>query len=295
MNLFEAIHENALRCARQYQRAEGALIDALQKVDNKKIYSKMGYASLFDYSIGALKLSESTAYAFIRVARKCVEIPEMKVAIDAGRLSVPQAKRIAAVITPGTQAAWIDKATELTQRELDREIAKEMPEKAIAERIIPKSAGRLKLEFGISEELEKEIRRVQDVLSQKTQRAVTLEEALGVLCKEYLKRNDPMEVAMRSQMKQKQRVSKPVGKNIEKGQGTQSTADHIALPIQHQVRLKTGGRCTAPLPSGGRCEAKRWLEMHHIIMRKNGGLHSVDNLTLLCSSHHRALHERAMV
>ena len=143
MNLYQAIHENAVRCARHYQRAEAALIDALQKVDNKKVYAQMGYSSLFEYARLALRLSESTAYAFIRVARKSVEIPQIKAAIEAGTLSLSNAKRIAAVITPANQELWIARASNQTQVELDREIAKESPMTAIPERILPKAANRI--------------------------------------------------------------------------------------------------------------------------------------------------------
>lgn len=328
MNLFQAIHDNALRCARQYQRAEGALIDALQKVDSKRVYSRMGYASLFDYSKSALHLSESTAYAFIRVARKCVEIPRMKEAINEGKLTVSHAKRIAAVVTPSTQLFWISKASELSQRELDKEIAKELPAKAIPERFEPKSSGRLKLEVGISEELEKQIRRVQDILSQKRKHAITIEEALGVLCQDYLKRNDPLELAKRLVLKpvvekidtsmaeagaganagteaEAERTTR-LGARVDTGAGARSdasadagasvpnTARSVGRNIQHQVRLNTGAKCTAVLPSGKVCGATRWLDFHHLIQRSQGGQHRVENLTMLCSSHHRAHHDKMM-
>ena len=170
MNSFQAIHENAIRCARQYKRAEGALISALQAVDNKKVYSKMGYSSLFEYARLVLHLSESSAYAFIRVAGKSIEVPQIKEAITAGTLCLSNAKRIAAVITPETQQLWIERASNLTQNELDKEIAKENPKISIPERILPKAPNRLKLELGISEQIEKNLQRVQDLLCQQKPR-----------------------------------------------------------------------------------------------------------------------------
>ncbi len=309
----QAIHANALMCAKDYLRAEGALIEAIQKVDGNRVYSIIGYASLFDYARSALRLSEGTAYAFIRVARKCVEIPELKKAIDDGKLTVPQAKRIAAVITPATQESWILKGIELTQRELDREIAEKLPLQAIPERIQPRCAGRLKLELGISQDVERQVRRVQDILSQKMRRAVTLEESLGVLCNDFLKRNDPLEVAKRVVQRQ---VLKPVNVRAEfpmtKAQrgpitatanisttrpagdlhNTRANSRTIPQSVKHQVRLSSGAKCTAMLPTGKVCGASRWLDFHHRTARAEGGKHTVENLTLLCRSHHSAHHEQ---
>jgi len=39
------------------------------------------------------------------------------------------------------------------------------------------------------------------------------------------------------------------------------------------------------------CRASRFLAIHHIVPRSEGGSHEPENLTLLCGGHHRALHE----
>jgi hypothetical protein len=64
------------------------------------VYEHLGVTSLFSYCVEVLKLSEDSSYALIRVARKSVEVPKLKVAVYQGELSVAAAKRIAAVITP---------------------------------------------------------------------------------------------------------------------------------------------------------------------------------------------------
>src|SRR5690242_5093956 len=47
-----------------------------------------------------------------------------------------------------------------------------------------------------------------------------------------------------------------------------------------------GGRCCVP-----GCRSARHLELHHVVPRARGGGHEPENLTLLCSGHHRALHD----
>ncbi|MBI1861365.1 MAG: hypothetical protein HYR96_10655 [Deltaproteobacteria bacterium] len=53
----QQIHEEALRCTMQFKRAEAALLDVLQKVDDRKVYRELSYPSLFAYAVSALGLS----------------------------------------------------------------------------------------------------------------------------------------------------------------------------------------------------------------------------------------------
>jgi predicted restriction endonuclease len=39
------------------------------------------------------------------------------------------------------------------------------------------------------------------------------------------------------------------------------------------------------------CTHERWLAAHHVVHWADGGETSLDNTLLLCSSHHRLLHE----
>ncbi len=55
------------------------------------------------------------------------------------------------------------------------------------------------------------------------------------------------------------------------------------------VFSRDGHRCQAP-----GCNNTRFLEVHHLIPRTNGGNNKLDNLTTLCSSCHYLWHERGM-
>ncbi len=51
---------------------------------------------------------------------------------------------------------------------------------------------------------------------------------------------------------------------------------------------RDGGKCVVP-----GCRAKRFLDVHHIITRADGGGHDAENLVVMCSLHHRELHAGA--
>jgi hypothetical protein len=52
-----------------------------------------------------------------------------------------------------------------------------------------------------------------------------------------------------------------------------------------QVRYRDQG-CTFPS-----CGTHRFAEAHHIVWWRNGGRTTLDNLTLICSFHHKQVHE----
>jgi hypothetical protein len=65
---------------------------------------------------------------------------------------------------------------------------------------------------------------------------------------------------------------------------------HIPTHIQHQVRIRDQHQCTHRDQQGARCPNTRWLEVHHIHSFAQGGSHDLDNLTTLCSAHHKQMH-----
>ena len=67
-------------------------------------------------------------------------------------------------------------------------------------------------------------------------------------------------------------------------------ARHINSALRHQVTLRDQGRCTHTNSRGERCEDQRWIDIHHVIPRHKGGQDTLENLTTLCSSHHRLVH-----
>lgn len=56
--------------------------------------------------------------------------------------------------------------------------------------------------------------------------------------------------------------------------------------LRRLVFHRDGGRCQFP-----GCGGRRWLHVHHIIHWLDGGRTDLDNLVLLCSFHHRFVHE----
>jgi 5-methylcytosine-specific restriction endonuclease McrA len=276
----ELLHEKALLASQNYKKAEATLLLVLQEIDEFRVYLSYGYPSLFTYCVSSLGLSESIAFNLIAVSRKCREIPLLQAALLNGELGVSKARKILSVVTRSNSEEWIEKARTLSTRELEAEVAKVNPEAESKPRLKPLSESRSELKVGISRELEKKLRRIQDLESQKRKKAVTLEEALEAMAEVYLEKNDPIKKAERVLDKKPQPPS-----NGSRDRFTKTIPAHVL----HQVRARDQGQCTYT-KENKRCESKRWIDVHHLKPRSEGGEHTLANLATLCSAHHRMVH-----
>jgi 5-methylcytosine-specific restriction endonuclease McrA len=283
-NLVESIHLKIVEAASRYKKSEADLIDLIQQADQHKVFRHKGYSSLFEYVMKELKFSENVTSVFITVARKAYEVPELKAEIRTGNITLSNARRILPVLTSENKGEWLQRAQNLTQRQLEKEVVKIRPLEATRERVHYVTKDRVKLEMGFFETDMLTLRKIQDLICQKAQRAVSLEEAICIIAKDYLQRNDPVSKARRQIVRRSDlHASRPVI----------FTKDRVPISkiILHQVHLRDQRRCTHINPDGARCSQKRWLDIHHIVPVSEGGQNTLENLKTLCSTHHKHAHE----
>jgi hypothetical protein len=264
MQQHHPLHQKALSLAKEYKRIESELLEIFRQIDCQLLYRRLGYTSLYDYAMRALTLSESTACALIAVARKSLEVPELKLALDSGDLSISQARKIAPVIDADNATEWLVKASLMTNRQLEREVAQVNPRAAVRESAKYVSGERLEVKLGLSESSLKKFKRAQDLESQRTKTHCNLEKTLENVVEFYLKKNDPL---------------LQCGRRL------------IHSPSARKVILRASdARCTHVYAGGARCTNQRWLDIHHIKHRSEGGGDEPGNLAVLCSAHHRFTH-----
>ena len=326
---FRTIDQKALATTLRFKKCEAELLEIIIQLDRFKVYRKLGYPSLFQYTVKRLKLSESQAYGFINVARKSHEIPKLSEAIKKGRLTINKARRITSVLTKTNQKQWLELAEKASQKKVEREVALANPQMAITEKMtyiapnhsinekvgIKRNSPRVQLQIGLSERTMLKLRRAQDLVSQKKKASKSLESTLETILDDYLKKHDPVEKAKRQKIKGKLNCSQknegiktqPKKKKAAPQMGSQQSSRRVienrkqrrraALPaaLKHQVYLKAEGRCSSKNFDGKRCQSRRFLEIHHIIPLSQGGSHQLENLTLLCSGHHKIQHDHSTI
>src|SRR4051812_32448144 len=79
-----------------FQKNELKLLELFQEMNLLSGFHLLGFASLWEYAVKGLQMTESQASAYITVARKAMEVPALEAALQSGDLTVSKAKRITA-------------------------------------------------------------------------------------------------------------------------------------------------------------------------------------------------------
>ena len=121
----EATHQGNLSAAQNYRQAQARLIDRMQITEQKNLHCHLGYSSMFEYVVQELKLSEQSAYNFIRVARKSVEVKELKEEIRSGHLGVAKATKLCSLLKVSNQGKLLKEARVMTTRQIEAKVCEE--------------------------------------------------------------------------------------------------------------------------------------------------------------------------
>jgi len=296
---FRQMHQTCEKAVDDLKTQEALVIKAIQEVDHYKVYRYLGLNSLYQYCL-ALGLSESQACAYIAVSRKSIECPSLQRAIENKELTISKAKTITAVMNEQNQTQWVEAASKLPRRELERQVAKVNPKVVQPESVKYLNDHILQMNIPMNESTYKLVERAQDLLSQKKQRPLSLEETIGLMASSYIEKNDPVIKAEKAHEKQvkKNKAAKASVKAKSKIKGSHSLgnvkgAGHkVPAGIRGKVFFRDKGLCQFKDTSGNACNEKRFIELHHIKPRSLGGSNTLENLISLCSAHHKLIHFR---
>jgi predicted HNH restriction endonuclease len=126
------------------------------------------------------------------------------------------------------------------------------------------------------------LRRAQDLVSQKKKSSMNLEQTLEALVDDYIKKHDPVEKAKRQKIKGRLNLKIKQDSKTDQASRTEraSKIKQISKMLQvlrTEIKEKEGA-------------ARRFLDIHHIQPVSQGGSDQLENLALLCSGHHQAIH-----
>lgn len=281
-------HNRAIACAEKLKTAYCEMLKVLIEIDAHAYYFQLEKPDLHSYCVEILHLPTHTAYDFTNVIRTSKLVPELADAVLSGRTSISKARRVCSVITPQNAKEWIDLVCECPLRTIKKAVAIANPRAAVEESMKYVSGDILEISFAVSEEWSELLRNVKDLLSQKTSRAVSTEEALFVLMSDFKAKNDPIKKAERAKLKRERKstLADPTHADVS----MKSESRYRPASVENEVILRDLNQCGHVDRTGKRCTQKRWLQKHHIVEFSKGGRHSVENLETLCSGHHRMKH-----
>jgi hypothetical protein len=316
-------HDEGLAVATHWRRCEFRLVELLRHMSLTRGYYLYHCERLSSYARYCWQLPENAVRDLVTVANKAIGIPEMLEALKSERVTVSKLRKVCSVITPEDQAEWIELVANCTSREVEKVVAMRNPTSQVVERMVYKSESLVELTVGISEELMHKIQRVQDLLASKKRESATIAESIEFVVNQALEKLDPIEKAKRALKRSAARKVKASSFNGPEGAGysnlekpdsafensepavrdpdesnnscaTQQSCvtgrTRLTAEVSHEVARRDQAQCTHITANGSRCGNRRWLHVHHIREIARGGGNEFENLTTLCSAHHRMHH-----
>jgi hypothetical protein len=112
---------------RQSRRVEADLVAHIGEVDERRLFARQAFPSMFAYCTQALHLSEAEAYRRITVARAARKHPRLLAMLRDGRLHLSGMALLVPLLTPQNRDSVLARATHRSKREIEELVAELMP------------------------------------------------------------------------------------------------------------------------------------------------------------------------
>ena len=109
------------------RRIEADLVAHIGEVDERRLFARQAFSSMFAYCTECLHLSEAEAYRRITVARAARHHPEVLEALRDGRLQLSGVARLVPLLTAANCTVLLERATHRTTRQIELLVAELAP------------------------------------------------------------------------------------------------------------------------------------------------------------------------
>ena len=302
------IHTALVETRRRNRQTDYECAVLLAKTKAEKLHQVLGYGSLSDYAERELDLSPRQAREWVRLGQTLPERPVLRKAFASGELGWTAAREVLRVASAENEAEWVQRAKELTSRNLEQ-LVSATPWGEPPAKTLPKEPARRRVVFTMdtvdAELLEKALAllRHQTGISDLDRGAALAQMAQGFLGSQG--EEAPTSPRFRKVVMECPHCEAATGETAETTETTARMANCDAEVIDLRKGPKRGHRSRTIPPATRRavlsrdrnqcavptCSCRIWLDVHHIKARWLGGDHSEENLITLCSAHHRRLHD----
>ena len=305
---------------RQSRRVESELVAHIAEVDERRLYAREAFPSMFAYCTEALNMSEAEAYLRSGVARASRRHPMLLALLGDGRLHLTGIAKLAPYLTEANRETVLSRAAHRSKRKIEELVAEispkpdvptmmrklparpetqarppaqlrpdavAMPSPAPAPAqsvkptvVEPIAPASYKVQFTASAELHDKLERLRALMRSSVPDG-DLAAIIEEAVTEKLKRLESRRFGQ----------TKSARKNLEETK-TSASSRYIPAAVKRVVWERDGNQCTFLDAQARRCRAREKLEFHHRQPFARGGDHSPDNLQMLCPAHNGYLAER---
>jgi len=289
------------------RKVTAEIIEAIQSIDQKKIYLQIGFPTLFAFLTEHIGYTAASAQRRIDAARLLVSVPEIKTDVQNGRLNLSQVSMVAQSIrqkqkeSPELEFKAEDKKSllesvkglslENSQKVLSQTLDLEVKD---YEKQKVQSNESVRIELTFTKEQNEMLKKVKSLMSHVNPN-VSVAEVFEYLAKEYLERKDPSRPVNKSTTVTELR---PQSESLTHSslharqskfaqvQSAKRNRKAILSSVKRAVWKRDQGKCQHFNPTLGKiCGSNHLLEFDHIKRFSYGGDDSTQNLRLLCNAH----------
>ena len=251
------------KLVKKEQQLLSIILSHLEEIERRKLYSDLGYKSLFDYCLKELLYTEQQAWRRINAMRVIRKLPELKSQVDDGSLSLSNINMASSLFKEAQINsrekqleifAEIKNTTKQACEEKIFELKKEhgvlkVPGKTIIKKTSPHSS---RVHVNLSSETLLKLEKIKNLTKEQD-----LDKIISLMADSYI--NQKVEVKRKTQ-------NVPI-----------KNSRYIPRKVKEIVYKRANGECE-------NCKSTHNLEYEHIIPFAMGGTNDVSNISLFCSN-----------
>ncbi|NUM87962.1 MAG: HNH endonuclease [Bdellovibrionales bacterium] len=286
----KALLEETENLVREERQILGVILRHLREIERRRLFSALGYSSLFTYCVGRLRFSEDEACRRISAMRLHRELPEVEeIQVSLTNLSRAESVFRREKFSREKKITILRELENKSVREGEKILARYAPRPPKPDRVRAVAEGALEVRFQASHELREKIEILKGLLAHKHPN-IPLGELFEKLCDLGIEEWDPGKPPKRAARTHESPAAEQVA---EQGDATKIP------PVAQQVKaqpLPPPNPPAAPRVNARRlvwqkarnrcenCHSRYALEIDHRIPRAQGGSNTPENLRLLCRS-----------
>ena len=277
----------------------------LIELDDRRLYLKLGYSSLFDYCLRALKYSESGAGRMVQAARTVRDYPQILELLGERKLSLATLGKVAGMLTKENVKDVLSKVEGKSIAETEIYMAQFKPRKEIRETIKPvvlvaKRSGNPSQDQDLFSTPNVGSRPINELAEPPSQTAANSENLYQInfaIPERVMKKLEKARAMSRSGHRLSELFEKLLDAYLDKATPKRAAKPravktrHIQKAVKNEVFERDGHYCSYVATDGTRCNAKISLELDHRTPFALGGGRKADELRLMCSRHNRMVAE----
>ncbi|HSC86491.1 MAG TPA: HNH endonuclease signature motif containing protein [Polyangiaceae bacterium] len=281
----------------QQRSTMAAVIERLVEMERRRLHLRLGYSSLYEYCIKALRLSEDEAYRRMTCARLAARHPEIVAKLARGELSLTTVTMLKPHWSAESAAELLEMAAGASKRMLEKRLAARFPERPRPDvlergRTRPTGAERWRVEAEVGESTKELLERALDLMMHTNpERALepVLERALGLLVAKLEK--EKRATAERPRPTTTPPTNPPAPTSAPARPARSKARPAIPRATVRATYQRDDERCSFVAPDGRRCEQRHFLEIDHRTPWALTRDHTPENLRVLCRAHNQLLAE----